>query len=139
MPLSHHILHHKSLSLRKYEGCEPFFVFSYRKGWKTGKSLQYMPQTMSADSRIAWLRLKNRLAENGKSFGGHFFSRFTSLKAYFQLPNPRYSDPSPDDRTYRAYARSYTCFRKVLPVPRKLGNCSRNFQTAEPDNCRYTP
>ena len=116
----------------------PFLYSRIERGGRR-KNLQYMPQTIPADSRIAWLRLKNHSAENGKSFGGHFFGRFTSLGAYLLLPNPRYSNPSPDDRMYRASVRSYTCFRKVPLLPRKLGNCSRNFQTAEPDNCRYTP
>lgn len=117
----------------------PFSAFSYRKGWKTGKSLPYMPQTMSADSRIVWLRLKIHSAENGKLFGGHCRGRFTSLRAYLLLPNPRYPNLSPDDRTYRVSVLPYTCFRKVLPAPRRLENGSRSFQTAEPDNCRYTP
>ena len=54
-------LHHKSLSLRKYEGCEPFFVFSYRKGWKTEKPSIHASNDTS--------RFKNRLAEIEKSFG----------------------------------------------------------------------
>ena len=83
-------------------------------------------------------RFKNRSAENGKLFGGHCHDRFTSLRAYPPHPNPRYPNLSPDDRTYRASVRPYTCFRKVLPAPRRLENGSRSFQTAEPDNCRYT-
>ena len=47
--------------MRKYEGCEPFFVFSYRKGWKTEKPSIHASNDTS--------RFKNRLAELENPFG----------------------------------------------------------------------
>ena len=79
---------------------------------------------------IAFSRIKIHSAENGKLFGGHCRGRFTSLRAYLLIPNPRYPNLSPDDRTYRVSVLPYTCFRKVLPVPRRLENGSRNSQIA---------